>query len=152
VIPFPGISNNSFSALLGVAFTDLHCSPASLNTCLEVLEEVHRVALERNAGVLFLGDFWHHRGTLRVDCLNAVLEHFRSWEVPMIMIPGNHDQVTLGGHSHGLTPFENAYRVGDVAGPLVLCLVHSSYSRHCNNGIGAAIIFSTRILCIIRTC
>jgi DNA repair exonuclease SbcCD nuclease subunit len=120
VIPFPGISNNSFSALLGVAFTDLHCSPASLNTCLEVLEEVHRVALERNAGVLFLGDFWHHRGTLRVDCLNAVLEHFRSWEVPMIMIPGNHDQVTLGGHSHGLTPFENAYRVGDVAGPLVL--------------------------------
>jgi DNA repair exonuclease SbcCD nuclease subunit len=103
-----------------VAFTDLHCSPASLDTCLKVLAEVHRVALEQNAGVLFLGDFWHHRGTLRVDCLNAVLEHFRSWNVPMIMIPGNHDQVTLGGHSHGLTPIENAYRVGPVSGPLVL--------------------------------
>eukprot|EP00980_Cylindrotheca_fusiformis_P009811 scaffold2157_cov111-Cylindrotheca_fusiformis.AAC.5 len=103
-----------------VAFTDLHCSPASLDTCLKVLEEVHRIALERNAGVLFLGDFWHHRGTLRVDCLNSILEHFRSWKVPMIMIPGNHDQVTLGGHNHGLTPIENAYRVGDVAGPLVL--------------------------------
>jgi DNA repair exonuclease SbcCD nuclease subunit len=103
-----------------VVFTDLHCSPASLDTCLEVLTRVHELAVERDAGVLFLGDFWHHRGTLRVDCLNSVLEHFRDWTVPMIMIPGNHDQVTLDGHSHGLTPFENAYRVGSVSGPLVL--------------------------------
>lgn len=102
-----------------VAFTDLHCSPASLETCLEVLDTVHKEALERNAGVVFLGDFWHHRGTLRVDCLNAILEHFRSWKVPMIMIPGNHDQITLGGHSHSLTPIENSYRVGDVPGPLI---------------------------------
>ena len=29
----------------------------------------------------------------------------------MVLIPGNHDQVTLGGHNHGLTPLENAYRV-----------------------------------------
>lgn len=36
------------------------------------------------------------------------------------MIPGNHDQVTLGGHNHGLTPIEHAYRVGSVPGPLVL--------------------------------
>ena len=103
-----------------VCFTDLHCSPSSLETCLEVLNEVHDVAVQKNAGVLFLGDFWHHRGTLRVDCLNAILEHFRNWKVPMIMIPGNHDQVTLGGTMHGLTPIENAYRVGDVPGPLVL--------------------------------
>jgi DNA repair exonuclease SbcCD nuclease subunit len=103
-----------------VVFTDLHCAPASLDTCIEVLTQVHKLAVERNAGVLFLGDFWHHRGTLRVDCLNAVLEQFQTWEVPMIMIPGNHDQVTLGGHNHGLTPFENSYRVGDVAGPLIL--------------------------------
>jgi DNA repair exonuclease SbcCD nuclease subunit len=102
-----------------VVFTDLHCSPSSLETCLEVLTKVHDVALSKHAGVLFLGDFWHHRGTLRVDCLNAVLDHFKTWQVPMILIPGNHDQVTLGGHNHGLTPFENAYRVGDVAGPLI---------------------------------
>lgn len=38
----------------------------------------------------------------------------------MVMIPGNHDQVTLDGHSHSLIPFENAYRVGNVPGPLVL--------------------------------
>jgi DNA repair exonuclease SbcCD nuclease subunit len=102
-----------------VVFTDLHCSPSSLDTCLTVLTRVHELAVERNAGVLFLGDFWHHRGTIRVDCLNAVLENLRGWEVPMVMIPGNHDQVSLDGHSHGLTPFENAYRVGSVPGPLI---------------------------------
>jgi hypothetical protein len=110
-----------------VVFTDLHCSPTTLDTCLEVLHIVHATALKQTekCGVLFLGDFWHHRGTLRVDCLNAILNEFRLWQVPMIMIPGNHDQVTLGGQNHGLTPLENSYRVvgpggDDVPGPLIL--------------------------------
>jgi len=94
-----------------VVFTDLHCAPSTLDTTLQVLEQVHRLAVERQAGVLFLGDWWHHRGTLRVDCLNSVLSHLKTWTVPMVLIPGNHDQVTLGGHNHGLTPLENAYRV-----------------------------------------
>jgi DNA repair exonuclease SbcCD nuclease subunit len=43
----------------------------------------------------------------------------------MVLIPGNHDQVTLGGYSHGLTALENSYRIetsqgGTVPGPLVL--------------------------------
>lgn len=106
-----------------VAFSDLHCSPSTLDTCLEVLERVHETALShpsQKCGVLFLGDFWHHRGTLRVDCLNAVLDAFKAWTVPLVMIPGNHDQVTLGGDNHGLTPLSNAFRVGGVAGPMIL--------------------------------
>ena len=110
-----------------LAFTDLHCSPSTLDTCLEVLNIVHQTALNHpeQCGVLFLGDFWHHRGTLRVDCLNAILDAFSKWQVPLIMIPGNHDQVTLGGDNHGLTPLANAYRIqtktgGSVAGPLIL--------------------------------
>lgn len=95
-----------------VIFSDLHVSPASMEMCLEVLDTAHSLALERNAGILFLGDFWHHRGTIRVDCLNAILGQIRTWQVPMILIPGNHDQVTLGlSENHGLTPLENAYRI-----------------------------------------
>jgi len=48
---------------------------------------------------------------LRVDCLNAVLNVLSEWDVPMIMIPGNHDQVTLNGIEHALTPLQNAYRI-----------------------------------------
>eukprot|EP00977_Amphora_coffeiformis_P023402 scaffold13260_cov163-Amphora_coffeaeformis.AAC.1 len=102
-----------------VVFTDLHVGPSTLTTCLQVLDFVHQQAVVRNAGVVFLGDFWHQRGTLRVDCLHAVLQALSTWQVPMIMIPGNHDQVTLGGHLHGLTALRNAYRVGDVPGPLI---------------------------------
>ena len=94
-----------------IIFSDLHCSPSSLATCLEVLDTVHEEASKRNAGVVFLGDFWHHRGTVRIDLLNAVLRALSGWEVPLIMIPGNHDQVTLGGLEHGLTPLRNAYYV-----------------------------------------
>lgn len=110
-----------------VMFTDLHCAPSSLSTCLKVLEAVHEEAKKQNAGILFLGDFWHHRGTVRVDCLNAVLNELSDWEQPCIMIPGNHDQVSLGGLEHALTPLQNAYRVstkntidkGDVNGILI---------------------------------
>jgi DNA repair exonuclease SbcCD nuclease subunit/ABC-type dipeptide/oligopeptide/nickel transport system ATPase subunit len=107
-----------------VVFTDLHCAPSTLETCLQILDHVHDLARERHAGVLFLGDFWHQRGVLRVDCLNAVLECLGKWTVPMVMIPGNHDQITLRGHDHGITPLENAYRVTvnsslSVPGPLV---------------------------------
>ena len=123
---FQQLSHHS-SITQWVVFTDLHCAPSSLKTSLQVLRTVHQLAREReNAGVLFLGDFWHHRGTLRVDCLNAVLQELRNWTVPMVLIPGNHDQVTLGGHSHGLTPLEYSYRVRaqenkdtTVPGPLV---------------------------------
>ena len=99
-----------------LVFTDLHCAPSTLNTTLQVLDHVHDLARQRNAAILFLGDFWHHRGTIRVDCLNAVLGSLRKWDVPMVMIPGNHDQVTLGGYVHSLTPLQNAYRV-DAAVP-----------------------------------
>ena len=98
-----------------VLFSDLHCSPSSLSTCLEVLDKVHSEAAERNAGVIFLGDFWHHRGTVRIDLLNAVLRSLSVWDVPLIMIPGNHDQVTLGGLEHGLTPLRNAFYVEDAS-------------------------------------
>lgn len=94
-----------------ITFTDLHVAPSTLNTCLDVLSTVNTIAKNEKAGVLFLGDFWHHRGTVRVDCLNAVLNQLSEWEVPMIMIPGNHDQVSLDGIEHGLTPLQNAYRI-----------------------------------------
>mmetsp|Transcript_15254 Transcript_15254/g.28717 ORF Transcript_15254/g.28717 Transcript_15254/m.28717 type:complete len:1362 (+) Transcript_15254:108-4193(+) len=106
-----------------VTFTDLHVAPNTLSTCLDVLSIVHQEAKRQDAGVLFLGDFWHHRGTVRVDCLNAVLSALSEWEVPMIMIPGNHDQVSLGGQEHALTPLQNAYRIptnkGSIPGILI---------------------------------
>jgi hypothetical protein len=49
-------------------------------------ELTHNTAAIKHAGVLFLGDFWHHRGTLRVDCLNAVLEHLQGWKVSTIEV------------------------------------------------------------------
>lgn len=94
-------------------FSDLHVMPSTLSTCLQVLNTIHDTALQQNTntGILFLGDFWHHRGFVRVDCLNAVLETMSKWTVPCIMIPGNHDQIDWRGAEHALTPLSNAYRI-----------------------------------------
>ena len=61
-------------------------------------------ARQHNAGVLFLGDFWHARGALPVAVLNAVLDNLAKWDVPTLLLPGNHDQVVHGGEEHALTP------------------------------------------------
>jgi hypothetical protein len=92
-----------------VIFSDLHVKSASIEICEEVLDEVHRESMSRNAGIIFLGDFWHVRGALNVDLLNRILVHLSKWTQPVIMIPGNHDQVTLGGAVHALEPLKYAF-------------------------------------------
>lgn len=93
-------------------FSDLHLSPRTFDTCMQVLELVHREALARNVSVGFLGDFFDHvynKGTLPVDILNRLLRFFETkWKVPMIMIPGNHDYFDASETEHGLTPFRYA--------------------------------------------
>ena len=109
-----------------IVFSDLHVSASTLDTCLQVLQNVHAKALAQSqaTGVVFLGDFWHQRGSLRVDCLNAILAQLAKWTVPLVMIPGNHDQVTLEGNVHALTALQNAFRLTttdghSIPGPLI---------------------------------
>ena len=92
-------------------FSDLHVMPSTLSTCITVLDTVHEIALKHDSGIIFLGDFWHHRGFVQVNCLNAILASMSNWKVPIIMIPGNHDQVDYRGLEHALTPLSNAYRI-----------------------------------------
>ncbi len=53
---------------------------------------------------LIPGDFWHERGKLPVKILNAVIAEMKQWTQPTILLVGNHDQITLGGLEHALTP------------------------------------------------
>lgn len=45
----------------------------------------------------------------KVDLLVPVMEKLAAWTRPVIMIPGNHDQVTFGGGMHALTPLQFAF-------------------------------------------
>lgn len=92
-----------------VLFSDLHVKSSSIETCDRVLFEVNDAAAKRDAGIIFLGDFWHVRGALSVELLNRIMKSLRSWTQPVIMIPGNHDQVSLGGSIHALEPLLYAF-------------------------------------------
>lgn len=93
-------------------FSDLHLSPRTYDTCMEVLRRVHVEAQQRQIPVGFLGDFFdkvHSQGTLPVDILNELMRFFETeWSVPMVMIPGNHDYFDAAETEHGLTPFAYA--------------------------------------------
>ena len=51
--------------------------------------------VDENVSVPHAGDFWHVRGSLPVQPLNAVLQEFKSWKQPTLMLVGNHDQARL---------------------------------------------------------
>ena len=95
-----------------VLFTDLHVQHSTLELCLEVLRRVAREASARGAGIICLGDFWHAGGTLHTRQLNLVLDELRKWrDIPVLMIPGNHDQAMRGNPHpllHALTPLQLA--------------------------------------------
>ena len=91
-----------------VVFSDLHLNRRTSRVCVDVLEAVHREAVARDAGIAFLGDFWHARGAIPVEPLIDALDAIRSWTRPCVMIPGNHDQVTAGGEVHALPPLATA--------------------------------------------
>lgn len=85
-----------------VVFSDLHVSRKTKDIALETLKYVHSIASKENRGILFLGDFWHHRGALPVETLNEVIKELANWTQPTIMLVGNHDQVNSVGSVHAL--------------------------------------------------
>ncbi|KAL3150757.1 hypothetical protein ABBQ32_000532 [Trebouxia sp. C0010 RCD-2024] len=91
-----------------VMFSDLHVSVKTLGVCIRVLRTIKKEAVARKAGIVFLGDFWHVRGALPVEPLNAVLREIETWRQPTLMLVGNHDQVSVGGLDHALHPLAAA--------------------------------------------
>jgi len=59
-----------------IIFSDLHVKGSSIETCEAVLDKVHEAAVQRDAGIIFLGDFWHVRGALSVELLNRSVLSF----------------------------------------------------------------------------
>ena len=90
-----------------IAFTDLHVSANTLDRARLVLARVGELAEQYNATIVCLGDFWHQRGHLSVRQLDGLLDEFHRWQgIQTIIIPGNHDQVSVDGTVHGVRVFE----------------------------------------------
>ncbi len=105
-----------------VAFTDLHVSARTLERALRVLAAVREEAVARRAKVVFCGDFWDARGVLNVRQVDALLDEFQRWRaagVEAVLIPGNHDQVSIDGRIHGIRLFEPFPNVHVVTEPLL---------------------------------
>lgn len=92
-----------------IVFTDLHVSAKTLDRALRLLAHVREVAVSHKADVICLGDFWDQRSTLAVRQLHEVQVEFERWRtagVRLFMLPGNHDQVSLGGDVNAVRIFE----------------------------------------------
>ncbi|EGC34773.1 hypothetical protein DICPUDRAFT_15107, partial [Dictyostelium purpureum] len=105
--------NNNQKYWKKLLFTDLHVSSKSLDRTLNVLKKVRELSCtelldNKPTPVVFLGDFWHQRDVLHVRHIDHLLKEFESWkqsDIETILIPGNHDQVSIDGTVHGIQLF-----------------------------------------------
>jgi DNA repair exonuclease SbcCD nuclease subunit len=87
-----------------IQFSDLHLKPESASTCFAVLDAICEFAVANGEKtVAFLGDWWHVRYSVPVELLNAVDAELERWLASgieeVILLPGNHDQVDVGGQN-----------------------------------------------------
>lgn len=84
-----------------IVFSDLHMKEATESVAWEALAAVEAAALaDEDHHVIFCGDFWHLRYQVNVRLLDQVHEMLTRWiaaGLEVDLIPGNHDQVTIGG-------------------------------------------------------
>lgn len=105
-----------------LCFADLHVSQASIERCVDVLRRVRMLAVQHAVPVVFLGDFWEHRGSVSVRQVSALLPEFRAWQdqgVRAVLIPGNHDQVSRDGVIHGLEMFSVFSNIAVATEPVI---------------------------------
>jgi hypothetical protein len=104
-----------------VLFSDLHVGKGRLADALLCIKTAFDYAAENDAKVAFLGDWWEVRGSVPVRELNECLSQVSCHPgVEMIMIPGNHDQVSKSGLTHGLEPFGYLDNVKVIDEPTVI--------------------------------
>jgi len=92
-----------------LAFGDLHVSARTLTRALEVLRRIRQVVSAHPCLVVCTGDFWDKRGTLAVRQVDAIMNEMDLWKkagISLIMVPGNHDQVSRDGSIHGVRVFD----------------------------------------------
>lgn len=103
-----------------LVFSDAHLHPWSefatpdpkyltsrLKLQIQAITDVLEQARKDKATVLFLGDLFHQRGSVKTQVFNLAYNLFAEYtDVPVIMIEGNHDNVTNSIHSAStLEPF-----------------------------------------------
>ena len=79
-----------------------------LSNIVHALRDILNIAKEEGRTVLFAGDLFHARGSVRSEVFNAIFENIAAFsEVPIIMIRGNHDASdnTIGSPS-SIEPFK----------------------------------------------
>lgn len=93
-----------------IVCTDLHVSAKTIDLVLTTLSRIRELSDETGIKqVVCLGDFWDARNILSVRHLHVLMDEFMKWKfqgIKLMMIPGNHDQVTVDGRIHGVRVFE----------------------------------------------
>lgn len=92
-----------------VVFTDLHVGAKTIDRALALLERVRETAKHYQCPAVCIGDFWDQRAALAVRHLDLVQREFEKWGeegVQLIIVPGNHDQVSMDGEVNAVRIFD----------------------------------------------
>lgn len=117
IVLFSDVHAHTFSALATVLPNGLNSRLADVVSCIDQIRE-YAVNIDADL-VLFGGDLFHTRKQIPVQALNAAfsaMTMFSVHKIPILMIPGNHDQADREGTEHSLFAFTSFLEVAHTPG------------------------------------
>lgn len=85
-----------------VIISDVHYSLGTLELANAAMRQAINKAEELRVPLVVAGDLHDTKGILRAECMNAMIETFRSMRSNAIVLVGNHDRINEKGKEHAL--------------------------------------------------
>lgn len=133
-----------------VIFSDLHVHPwrefsdgeSRLLDCVSVLTDIRDYCQQHEIKlVLFGGDLFHKRGVVQTRAFNLVVQELANWrthELRLLCVAGNHDHANREGSVHALQALRDAELIWDCpetvhSSPMPELGVHLSLFSYCDD-------------------
>jgi DNA repair exonuclease SbcCD nuclease subunit len=117
ILLFSDIHSHPFKAYATINAEGMNSRLADAISCIN---QIYEYAVANDADVvLFGGDMFHVRKHINVTAFNAVyvgMSQFSVSKIPVLLIPGNHDQCDKEGHDHSIYAFRTFLEVADKPG------------------------------------
>lgn len=92
--------------------SDWHLRKETAETVFKVLERVDEIVMsEKLDGVIHIGDLYHTRYVLDIEIQNRLVDQLKLWEYPLVIVPGNHDQINLNNGRNALEVLDHVNNV-----------------------------------------
>lgn len=105
---------------VAVLISDVHYNPSTLKLADAAMRQAIEKANELSVPLIVAGDLHDTKALLRGECVKAMIDTFKTTNLPIYVIVGNHDKINERSEEHSLEFLRPYVKLVDKPEPLLL--------------------------------